>query len=82
MAKKTVMDAMVMYAVKGQDGPVRSILWLAIRSKIGVILGEGFVTGHMQKTAIRAIVHPFKIKAVFEDLLKNDNLMMPIATLV
>lgn len=36
----------------------------------------------MQKTTIRAIVHPLMIKAVSDALLENDEDMAPVATFV
>lgn len=53
-----------------------------MRSAIRNILDEGVVVGHMQRAAIRVVVHPFVIKAVFDALLHDDTLTAPIATFV
>lgn len=81
MAEKTVIDAVDMYAIEGQYGHVRSAVPSAIPSVVGDVLDERVVAEHTQKSATRAVVHPSIIKAVFDTLLKKDD-MAPIATFV
>lgn len=80
MAKETVIGARGMCAVEAQDSPVRSTVSLAIQSVIGNIPGKEVVAGRLQRTAMRAVVHPSVVKAVFDALLKSDVLMAPITT--
>lgn len=75
IAGKTVIDAIEMCVVEGQLGSVRYTVSLAIISGVGDVHSEGVVAGHMQKVAMRAIVHPCTINFVAYAVLKNDDLM-------
>lgn len=80
MAGKVAIDNMRVCAMEEQDVPVRSAVSLAIRSVAGNILDEGVVACHMQRARMRAVVCTSTIKAFSVALLKNDNLMAPVAT--
>lgn len=82
IAEKADIDSMEKCAVEAQNTLVRSTESLAIRSVAGNILEKGVVAGHMQRAAMRAVVHPSMFKAVSNALFKKDKLMAPIATFV
>lgn len=79
---KTVIDAMEMYAVNAQDGPVRSTILLAVRLLIRNILDRRAVADHMQRVANRAVGYLSMIKTVSDTLPKDDDHMVPIAAIV
>lgn len=82
MAEKTVLDAVRMCAVEGQQGVARSVTLFAIRSISGDVLEECITAREVQKGAMTAVVHPMMIRAVIANLLKGDQLMDPIAKFV
>lgn len=55
-----------MCADEGQYEAVRSTLLSAIRLVVGDVLDIVVVAGHMQKVAIRAVVHTSMIKSSFQ----------------
>lgn len=63
MAEKKGIDAVSMYAVKKKHVLLKSIVSSAIPSVAGYVLDKGLVSGQIQKTAIRAVVHFSMINA-------------------
>lgn len=82
MAEKMVIDALKMYAVARQSGYVQFVEALGIRSIIDNFFSKGRVAKQAHKTAARAAVHPVMIEAVTNTLLKNNQLMGPVAMFV
>lgn len=82
MAKTMIIDALDMCAVEGQDGAVRSVASLTIRPFIEDVLDEGVVAAQIQNVAMRAVVHLVMIQAATDALLKEDQMLGPIATFV
>lgn len=82
MAKQTVSGAIEMCAAEAQDATAQSTVSLAIRSVIENILDEEVHARHTQRAAMREVVRPSMIGAVSDALLKHDNLMAAITTIV
>lgn len=62
MSEKTVILAIKTFVVESQHGAVRYRVSLSFWSETGNIFDKGGVTGHMQKAAIKAVVHFAKTK--------------------
>lgn len=82
IAEQRVFDAKETCVVEGQNRTIRSTVSVAMNSVTGNVLDEKVVAGHMQKPAMRMVVHILTLRAVLDVLLKNGNLKTPIATFV
>lgn len=82
MVGKTVVDAMNMCALEAQNKPVQSTVSLALRLASGNVLNEGVVADVYGDVCDESGCAPLKSEAVFDAMLKNEDLIAPIALFV
>lgn len=82
MVEKTVINTTKVWTVEGQHGLVQSTFPFAIRSVIGSVFGDVVDAGNIQKATMKIVMHPSLITAVFDALLKIDDLKVSIAMYV
>lgn len=82
IAKKTIVDTSKLNAIEVLYGADRSVASLVAELAMGEFLDNAVVIGQMPKDAGRVVLRPVTIQAVIDTLLKEDQLISPVATFV